>query len=57
MSNGDNIREMKDAELACFLCDIQSECSKCPGANYCNEWDGRANGLIVWLRQEAECSA
>jgi hypothetical protein len=56
LTNGDKIRDMSDEELAVWLCSRFDNCSSytCPGANYCNGEDGKANGLVKWLKQPAE---
>ena len=52
-TNADRIRAMSDEELAEFLCHFCRDCivDACPGAEYCNAKDGKANGLVKWLRQ------
>lgn len=55
-TNGNKIRDMSDEELAVWLCSKFDNCSPstCPGANYCNGTDGKANGLVKWLKQPVE---
>ena len=55
-TNADKIRDMSDEELAVWLCSKFDDCSPstCPGANYCNGTDGKANGLVKWLKQPVE---
>jgi hypothetical protein len=55
-TNADTIRAMSDEELAELICGKIHECSdeRCPGASLCNGTDGRANGMLKWLRQPAE---
>lgn len=55
----EEMRDMTDQELAEFLCDLFSanmDCddSACPGVDLCKAHDGRANGLLKWLRQTVE---
>lgn len=54
-TNADRIRSMSDEELSVFLCD-HGGCSirTCPGSEMCNGHEGKANGLLKWLRQPAE---
>jgi len=40
-------------KLATTFCNL-IECDKCPGWHLCNHTDGKANGLLKWLKQEAE---
>ena len=56
ITKGDIMRTMSDEELAIWLCSRFDDCSPstCPGANYCNGTDGKANGLVKWLKQPAE---
>ena len=53
MTNGDRIRAMTDEELARFICNKYTECI-CPGAYMCNARDGKANGMVKWLKQPVE---
>lgn len=53
MTNADRIRAMTDEELSKFLCSISVNdgCCNCIAEKYC---DYVHNGMIDWLRQEAE---
>ena len=52
MTNGDTIRAMSDPELAEFMCRGR-ECTidACPGFELCRAGEGKANGLLKWLRK------
>ena len=58
MTNGDRLRAMRDNELAFYLCELLGgqgcDETKCPGYYMCNTRDGRANGLVKWLKQTEE---
>ena len=56
MTNADRIRAMSDEKLACFLCDMISNCDVryCPGAETCGTEIGKAGGLQRWLKQTTE---
>lgn len=52
MTNGDRIRAMSDEELAQFMCRVfMCQINNCPGAEVCTTNDGKANGMLKWLRQ------
>ena len=52
MTNGDRIRAMSDEELAQFMCKtFMCQINNCPGAELCTAGDGKANGMLKWLRQ------
>jgi hypothetical protein len=52
MTNGDVVRAMTDQELATLMCQGR-ECTidACPGFEMCRAGDGKANGLLKWLRK------
>ena len=52
MTNGDKIRTMSDQELAELMCKGR-ECTidACLGFELCRTGDGKANGLLKWLRK------
>ena len=50
MTNGERIRSVSDQGLACILCDLVQDCYLCPGNDLCNYADGRANGILKWLK-------
>lgn len=51
MTNGDLIRAMRDEELAQFMCrTFMCQINNCPGAELCTTSDGKANGMVKWLR-------
>ena len=55
MTNGDRIRAMSDEELAQFMCrTFMCQINNCPGAELCTTTDGKANGMLKWLRHPAE---
>lgn len=54
LTNSDKLRSMKDKELAEFICKHMDSCDACPGADLCNHEDGKANGLLKWLKQPAK---
>ena len=54
MTNYENLKQMTSDELAVAICDMMVECNKCPGREICTAWDGKANGLKEWMKQEAE---
>lgn len=49
-TNGDRVRELSDEEFAIWLCDRHA-CPRCPGEPLCKFGEGRANGLIKWLKK------
>lgn len=52
MTNGDWIRSMGDEELAQFMCrTFMCQIDNCPGAELCTTTDGKANGMLKWLRK------
>lgn len=57
MTNLEKIRqslaEMDESDIAERMC-YHFDCARCPGAKYCTRTDGHANGLKVWLKEEAE---
>ena len=53
-TNADRIRNASEEEIAEFICHQIDDCSKCIGTELCTPQDGRANGLVKWLRQEAK---
>ena len=54
LTNSDQLRSMKDKELAEFICKHMDSCGACPGAELCNHEDGKANGLLKWLKSPVE---
>lgn len=54
MTNADRIRNASEEEIAEFICHQIDDCSKCIGGELCTAQNGRANGLVKWLRQEAK---
>ena len=52
-SNADCIRAMSDEEIAQWLC-LHYSCTKCLGQELCTISDGKANGLLKWLKQPAD---
>lgn len=52
--NYDRIVAMGVVELAEFICNNTRECANCAGLSECVMNDGKANGLIKWLRMPAE---
>lgn len=55
MTNGDCIRAMSDEELAQFMCrTFMCQINNCPGAELRTTNDGKANGMVKWLRQPAK---
>ena len=42
-----------DEGIADFICSQIDDCSKCIAGELCTPQDGRANGLVKWLKQEA----
>ena len=52
-TNADRIRAMSDEEIAQWLC-LNYSCTKCLGQELCTISDGKANGLLKWLKQPAD---
>ena len=54
-TNADRIRSMSDEELSVFLCE-EFDCGSdsCPGLELCKTNEGKANGLLKWLKRPAE---
>ena len=52
-TNADRIRAMSDEEIAQWLC-LNYSCTKCLGQELCTINDGKANGLLKWLKQPAD---
>lgn len=52
ITNADRIRSMSDEALSMFLCE-EFDCGSesCPGIEFCKPNEGKANGLLKWLRQ------
>ena len=54
-TNADCIRAMSDEKLAEWICSRITNCEdRCPGKELCGFGRGHANGLIDWIKQEAE---
>lgn len=54
-TNADRIRSMSDEELAIFLCEkIDCYSDGCPGIELCKPNEGKANGILKWLKHPAE---
>lgn len=56
MTNRERLRQMTDEELAVEICDqFPDNCEGCPAdtEDMCT-FGKRANGLITWLKAEAE---
>ena len=51
-TNADRIRAMSDEEIAQWLC-LNYGCTKCLGEKLCTINDGKANGMLKWLKQPA----
>lgn len=54
MTNRERLAKMNDEELAEALCDMTEDCEECIGTNLCKYGDGHGNGLLKWLKDEAE---
>lgn len=54
MTNREKLASMTDEELAEYVCDLDKMRSGCPGSDLCVFGGGRANGMIKWLKTEAE---
>lgn len=55
MTNREHLRQMTDEELAEWLCyTLEVTCYFCPGAPECMSCKGIENGLVEWLKAEAE---
>lgn len=55
MKNREKLRQMTDEELAYYICHkIGISCAVCPSVSTCGWGAGTANGLVKWLRAEAE---
>lgn len=54
LTNSDKLRNMPDKDLAEFICKHMDACDACPGSEWCNCEDGKANGLLKWLQQPVE---
>lgn len=54
MTNREKLASMTDEELAKYVCDLDKMCSGCPGVRLCTYLGGHANGMIKWLKMEAE---
>ena len=54
-TNADRIRSMSDEELSVFLCE-EFDCGSesCPGLELCKPNEGKANGILKWLKRPAE---
>lgn len=52
-TNGERLRQMSDEELGALMCRQLRVCHDCPGYDLCKLGDGRGNGMIKWLEQEA----
>lgn len=54
MTNFDNLKQMDSDELAETICYMNGVCDCCPANKMCKMWDGNANGLKEWMKQEVE---
>ena len=54
MTNFEKLKSMSLEELALFVCENAMDCEDCVGQDYCKRGDGRANGMIKWLKKEVE---
>ena len=54
MTNFEKLTSMTLEELAVFACENMMDCEDCVGTEYCTRCDGRANGMIKWLKKEVE---
>lgn len=55
MTNRERLVKMTDEELAYYFCHvIEMPCKICPGELTCERGAGLANGLVKWLKAEAE---
>lgn len=53
-TNAERIRNMEDDELAIWLCENIKVCSECIAEGFCKPTGEQANGMLEWLKQEAE---
>lgn len=53
-TNADKIRNMEDDELAIWLCENIKVCSECIAEGFCKPTGEQANGMLEWLKQEAD---
>lgn len=53
-TKADCIRHMSDENLADWLCRHIRKCSECVAKDMCEYTGVKANGLLKWLKQEAE---
>lgn len=53
LTNYERLRYSKPEKMAETLCNW-IDCQTCPGKDLCNHKDGKANGLVKWLKQQEE---
>ena len=53
LTNYERFRYSKPEKMAKTLCNW-IDCQTCPGKDLCNHSDGKANGLVKWLKQQEE---